>query len=212
MTKKRLALTEDGVMTYCTASEENMGKGRCNHVLHGDPNDMQGFMEQIKHYNKNYKLDESVKSSEESLFIKNAPKHPVNTEYFTKFYEECYTKTSHIPYLKEFNGYDCDDMNYYDIFYSHTRKYLKFLCTYNLAIKKLENGGELDYPLKQYQGMLKFYRGKSMRSCDLINIRCQKHGCSNLLPCDGDTIEEMDPKEFDKSIIEFFRTTRFTNC
>ena len=31
---KRLALTVNGDMTYCTASEENIGKGRCNHVLH----------------------------------------------------------------------------------------------------------------------------------------------------------------------------------
>ena len=34
---KRLALTVDGQMTYCTASEENIGKGRCNHVDHQLP-------------------------------------------------------------------------------------------------------------------------------------------------------------------------------
>ena len=32
--KKRLALTKDGRMTYCTATEENIGKGRCNHIAH----------------------------------------------------------------------------------------------------------------------------------------------------------------------------------
>ena len=31
---KRLAFTKDGKLTYCTASEENIGKGRCNHVAH----------------------------------------------------------------------------------------------------------------------------------------------------------------------------------
>ena len=31
---KRLALTTDGKITYCTASEDNIGKGRCNHVAH----------------------------------------------------------------------------------------------------------------------------------------------------------------------------------
>lgn len=32
--KRILALTKDGRMTYCSASEENRGKGRCNHVAH----------------------------------------------------------------------------------------------------------------------------------------------------------------------------------
>ena len=31
---KRLAMTKDGVLTYCSASDENIGKGRCNHVSH----------------------------------------------------------------------------------------------------------------------------------------------------------------------------------
>ena len=31
---KRLAMTKDGVLTYCTATDENIGKGRCNHVSH----------------------------------------------------------------------------------------------------------------------------------------------------------------------------------
>lgn len=34
MTVKRLALNSDGKLTYCTSSEENMGKGRCNHIIH----------------------------------------------------------------------------------------------------------------------------------------------------------------------------------
>lgn len=34
MTKKRLALNTDGKITYCRASEENIGKGRCNHIEH----------------------------------------------------------------------------------------------------------------------------------------------------------------------------------
>ena len=42
---KRLALTTDGHLTYCTASEENMGKGRCNHVSHQNQNEsMEEFM------------------------------------------------------------------------------------------------------------------------------------------------------------------------
>lgn len=32
--QKRLAVTKDGRLTYCTATEENIGKGRCNHVTH----------------------------------------------------------------------------------------------------------------------------------------------------------------------------------
>lgn len=31
---RKLALTRDGRITYCTATEDNMGKGRCNHISH----------------------------------------------------------------------------------------------------------------------------------------------------------------------------------
>lgn len=34
MKNKVLALTKDGKLTYCTASEENRGKGHCNHLNH----------------------------------------------------------------------------------------------------------------------------------------------------------------------------------
>ncbi len=36
---KRLALTKEGKLTYCTASEENIGKGRCNHIAHQKNNE-----------------------------------------------------------------------------------------------------------------------------------------------------------------------------
>lgn len=35
--QKRLAVTKDGRLTYCTATEENIGKGRCNHIAHQKP-------------------------------------------------------------------------------------------------------------------------------------------------------------------------------
>ena len=34
MPTKRLAMTTDGKLTYCTADDEHVGKGRCNHVAH----------------------------------------------------------------------------------------------------------------------------------------------------------------------------------
>jgi hypothetical protein len=46
--EKRLALTVDGHLTYCTASEERIGKGRCNHVTHQRDNEsQQQFVERI---------------------------------------------------------------------------------------------------------------------------------------------------------------------
>lgn len=41
MTNKRLALNTEGQMTYCSASEENIGKGRCNHIAHQRINESQ---------------------------------------------------------------------------------------------------------------------------------------------------------------------------
>lgn len=46
---KRLALTVDGNITYCTATDENIGKGRCNHVTHQkDGQPMQDFLISIE--------------------------------------------------------------------------------------------------------------------------------------------------------------------
>lgn len=45
---KRLALTIDGRLTYCSASEENIGKGRCNHIDHQKSNETkQEFLNRI---------------------------------------------------------------------------------------------------------------------------------------------------------------------
>lgn len=43
---KRLAMTVDGKLTYCTADDEHIGKGRCNHIAHQQKGeDPQTFLE-----------------------------------------------------------------------------------------------------------------------------------------------------------------------
>lgn len=39
MAKRRLALDINGNITYCSAKEENIGKGRCTHIDHQKPNE-----------------------------------------------------------------------------------------------------------------------------------------------------------------------------
>lgn len=62
MISKRLALNKDGNLTYCTATEENIGKGRCNHLIHqniGESNE--SFLNRINEKEslyKNYLPDE----------------------------------------------------------------------------------------------------------------------------------------------------------
>ena len=52
MSKGILALTIDGNLTYCTASEENRGKGRCNHIFHKNENETDNeFMERVSGLN-----------------------------------------------------------------------------------------------------------------------------------------------------------------
>ena len=46
---KRLALTVDGNITYCTATDENIGKGRCNHIGHqNDKESQEDFVNRIE--------------------------------------------------------------------------------------------------------------------------------------------------------------------
>ena len=59
--KKRLAVTKDGQLTYCSATEENIGKGRCNHVGHQlDSQTAEGFLESLNGNNPEVKVDSEI--------------------------------------------------------------------------------------------------------------------------------------------------------
>ena len=61
---KVLALTTDGRITYCTASEEDRGKGRCNHIVHQDKNEsIEQFTER---YNKMIEESSNVTKENET--------------------------------------------------------------------------------------------------------------------------------------------------
>lgn len=50
--EKRLALTKEGTLTYCTAVDENIGKGRCNHITHQTINETnEEFLKRISDEN-----------------------------------------------------------------------------------------------------------------------------------------------------------------
>lgn len=52
MAEKRLALSKDGQITYCTADDDNIGKGRCNHVYHQKSNESAGeFLDRMPNTN-----------------------------------------------------------------------------------------------------------------------------------------------------------------
>ena len=63
MAKGRLALNTDGKLTFCTASEENIGKGRCNHLLHQSPGETtENFIDRV---NKVYEVLQFEKNLKE---------------------------------------------------------------------------------------------------------------------------------------------------
>ena len=63
---KRLALTVDGNITYCVASEENIGKGRCNHVLHQLENEnIDRFLRRASLYSENLESKNYIRSLKE---------------------------------------------------------------------------------------------------------------------------------------------------
>lgn len=74
---KRLALTKDGRLTYCTASEENIGKGRCNHISHQKPGESQDdFLNRINKIinNENNKNDKNNTGNKYKIFKVNKNK------------------------------------------------------------------------------------------------------------------------------------------
>ncbi|NLZ80352.1 MAG: hypothetical protein GX913_00885, partial [Clostridiales bacterium] len=58
---KVLALTEDGRMTYCTAPEDQRGKGRCNHIMHQkEGQSVVEFVEEAKNFEEKPKTRNNI--------------------------------------------------------------------------------------------------------------------------------------------------------
>ena len=84
MTRRKgvLALTVDGEPTMCYASEENRGKGRCNHVGHARPGEtVQDFFNRVardekkdKNESKRRKQEMEIRESKEINDGKNQAK------------------------------------------------------------------------------------------------------------------------------------------
>ena len=54
-----LALTKECKMTYCTASEENIGKGRCNHIARQKNNEsVEDFCKRVENRKENDRVSE----------------------------------------------------------------------------------------------------------------------------------------------------------
>ena len=69
---KRLAMTVDGKLTYCTADDEHVGKGRCNHVAHQKVGETQeAFLERANAVanEKNKKDDLDLEGLEETKYL-----------------------------------------------------------------------------------------------------------------------------------------------
>lgn len=65
--QRRLALTEDGRMTWCTAPEDKIGQGRCNHVSHQRKNESNNdFIKRIEN-NQMYIIAHSEILDEENI-------------------------------------------------------------------------------------------------------------------------------------------------
>lgn len=81
---RRLALTVDGKLTYCTATPENVGKGKCNHVSH------QNLVESAEDFLTRIKSNE-IKSNDYVIIHNNtSTKSTVNMldGIQTKFYQD----------------------------------------------------------------------------------------------------------------------------
>ena len=77
--KKRLALTKDGKLTYCTSSEENIGKGRCNHVDHQKNDESQeDFCKRITDMKNDEKKIHNLKDEDRIKLIKSKD---INDQY-----------------------------------------------------------------------------------------------------------------------------------
>lgn len=131
--KKKLALTKDGKLTYCTSSEENIGKGRCNHIAHQKENESNNdFLERCYNYNNyngydnNFNKNDSNKNMRE--YFKDQNLSIVNKLYredifvqdFSKNIGGSQPKTSTVnnEYIK-FDNIELDDYGKIDSKFSY---------------------------------------------------------------------------------------------
>ena len=112
---KRLALTKDGQMTYCSSADENVGKGRCNHVDHQHADEspveftlrMQSEMEAKQKYPLKFnglKESQSYDESEEydsALGLNNS----INEKTFDSYLEASKWLKSELNEHDNSNGY-----------------------------------------------------------------------------------------------------------
>lgn len=85
---KRLALTINGDLIYCSASEENIGKGRCNHLSH------QSKVESVDDFmTKASKIQECISNGEKFTILKALPEEEEISKLEgmqKKFYQDGY--------------------------------------------------------------------------------------------------------------------------
>lgn len=88
--KKRLAYTSEGELTYCIASDENVGKGRCNHVAHQLSTESdQNFLDRVNRSTEIENLyGDAIDKIEQydKLSFQNLPFHKANEKLS---YDEC---------------------------------------------------------------------------------------------------------------------------
>ena len=86
---KRLAMTIDGKLTYCSASDANIGKGRCNHIGHALKNEKQEeFLERVN------KMSDILNKSEG--YPRNSSDIKFLEEQFKNFNPDLYVKSPNI--------------------------------------------------------------------------------------------------------------------
>lgn len=153
---KVYALTEDGKFTYCTADEENRGKGRCNHLLHKEGSEsLESFMTRASEIQQKIEID-SIKNnmkdgefSEESLlYIRNYIKKgkPENVE-------------------KE----DFDDFcNYYKNFEDSSSKYIEAVIEHKYSLKHAPKDD-----VKEFQRIISEADGKRVAAHNnlIVNLK-----------------------------------------
>ena len=115
---KRLAMTTDGKLTYCTADDEHIGKGRCNHIAHQKTGESQeDFLERTKTMTGNKstkfrKLNDFYGTP--SHFDLTVRKDLISDDWFAKLQSGANITEKNGSYCIRFNGksnFSEDDLN-----------------------------------------------------------------------------------------------------
>ena len=183
---RRLAITTDGCMTYCSASEENVGKGRCNHLTHAKDGESQ--IDFLNRSSKIMHLLESENMSHEEYCYLNDEIHniPESLVVNSKNPSIRLLAAKNSIGLKKLVNDENEDVRYYaQIYDKENKKNKRIFNRYSKMTSRLKGESEEEF------------KDRISKISELLETNYTRYGGTEVIDKDLENFLESQYKNFD---------------